>query len=435
VGHPDFGKQHHRDAAPFALADLCALNKASMFFTRCCPKSDGHRQTEACADASSSPEQGTEKQYLKQSHTGHTHLAKQRRTMPQTPLRGVPMPARKKPRQDNLPAQPAPARRGASRPADKVYSTLKIEVAGRIATITLNRPERLNAINDDMPGEIRQAVEAANADDRVHVIVLRGAGKAFCAGYDLKHYAEGDSTNTVTQAMPWDPMVDYRFMKKNTEDFMSLWRSYKPTIARVHGYAAAGGSDIATCCDFIVMEDNARIGYMPVRVWGCPTPAMWVYRLGPMRAKRLMLTGDLIDGRQAHEWGLATDVAPIDQLDERVNALAERIAGIPKNQLMMLKLVINQAVDAMGLEQTQMFATVFDGITRHSPEGLWFKRYAEQFGFPAAVEWRDSGRPLPEPGPGNLGDEFMVPPPAGARSRWSSDVAGKRGAKAKKGGG
>jgi enoyl-CoA hydratase len=102
---------------------------------------------------------------------------------------------------------------------------------------------------------------------------------------------------------------------------------------------------------------------------------------------------------------------------------------------MMLKLVINQAVDAMGLEQTQMFATVFDGITRHSPEGLWFKRYAEQFGFPAAVEWRDSGRPLPEPGPGSLGDEFMVPPPAGARSRWSRDVAGKRGAKAKKGGG
>ena len=327
--------------------------------------------------------------------------------------------------------QPGAARRGASRPADKVYSTLKIEVAGRIATITLNRPERLNAINDDMPGEIRQAVEAANADERVHVIVLRGAGKAFCAGYDLKHYAEGDSVNAVTQAMPWDPMIDYRFMKKNTEDFMSLWRSHKPTIARVHGYAAAGGSDIATCCDFIVMEDNARIGYMPVRVWGCPTPAMWVYRLGAMRAKRLMLTGDLIDGRQAYDWGLATDVAPIDQLDERVNALAERMAGIPKNQLMMLKLVINQAVDAMGLEQTQMFATLFDGITRHSPEGLWFKRYAEEFGFPAAVEWRDSGRPLPEPGPGNLGDAFMVPPPPGARSRWSRDVAGKRAGKKK----
>ncbi len=318
------------------------------------------------------------------------------------------------------------SKRLTSKPCDKAYSTLNIAVDGRIATITLNRPERLNAINDDMPGEIRLAVEAANADDRVHVIVVRGAGNAFCAGYDLKYYAEGDPTNIITQPMPWDPMIDYKFMKKNTEDFMSLWRSYKPTIARVHGYAAAGGSDIATCCDFIVMENKARIGYMPVRVWGCPSPAMWVYRIGAMRAKRMMLTGDLIDGKQALEWGLATDIAPLAKLDAAVQKLADRIAGVPKNQLMMLKLVINQAIDAMGLEQTQMFANVFDGITRHSPEGLWFKRYAETYGFPAAVEWRDSGRPIPEPGPGNLGDAFMVPPAAGARSQWSRDVSGKR---------
>jgi enoyl-CoA hydratase len=323
-------------------------------------------------------------------------------------------------------------KRMASVNADRVFSTLHIAVQGRIATITLNRPERLNAINDEMPGEIRQAVELANADDRVHVIVLRGAGDAFCAGYDLKHYAEGDPTNVITQPMPWDPMIDYKFMKRNTEDFMSLWRSYKPTIARVHGYAAAGGSDIATCCDFIVMEDKARIGYMPVRVWGCPSTAMWVYRLGAMRAKRMMLTGDLIDGKQAFEWGLATEVAPLAKLDAVVQDLAERIAGVPKNQLMMNKLVINQAIDAMGLEQTQMFANVFDGITRHSPEGLWFKRYAQTYGFPAAVEWRDSGRPLPEPGPGDFGDAFMEPPTPDARSLWSRDVSGKRAAKAPK---
>ena len=325
-------------------------------------------------------------------------------------------------------AKPAAAlgKRMESVAADRVFSTLHIAVQGRIATITLNRPERLNAINDEMPGEIRQAVELANADDRVHVIVLRGAGDAFCAGYDLKHYAEGDPTNVITQPMPWDPMIDYKFMKRNTEDFMSLWRSYKPTIARVHGYAAAGGSDIASCCDFIVMEDKARIGYMPVRVWGCPSPAMWVYRLGAMRAKRMMLTGDLIDGKTAFDWGLATDVAPLAKLDAVVQQLAERMAGVPKNQLMMNKLVINQAIDAMGLEQTQMFANVFDGITRHSPEGLWFKRYAQTYGFPAAVEWRDSGRPLPEPGPGDLGDAFMQPPAAEARSLWSRDVSGKR---------
>jgi enoyl-CoA hydratase len=325
------------------------------------------------------------------------------------------------------------ARQAAKQVAKQVsFTALKYEVDGRIATITLNRPERLNAINGAMPGEIRAAVEAANADDRVHVIVLQGAGKAFCAGYDLKEYAEGDKTNVYTQAMPWDPMVDYKFMKKNTEDFMSLWRSYKPTIAKVHGYAAAGGSDIATCCDFIVMEDKARIGYMPVRVWGCPTPAMWVYRLGAMRAKRMMFTGDLIDGKTALEWGLATEIAPLAKLDGVVKKLAERMAGVPKNQLMMHKLVINQAIEHMGLEQTQMFATVFDGITRHSPEGLWFKRYAEEFGFPAAVEWRDSGRPLPEPGAGSLGEAFMIPPAADARSQWSSDVTGKRAAAGKK---
>ena len=314
------------------------------------------------------------------------------------------------------------------------YASLRLDVQGAIATITLDRPERLNAIDDAMPGEIRAAVEAANADERVHVIVLQGAGAAFCAGYDLKHYAEGDRANRYTQALPWDPMLDYRFMKRNTDDFMSLWRSYKPTICKVQGYAAAGGSDIALCCDLIVMADDAKIGYMPARVWGCPTTAMWVYRLGPQRAKRMLFTGDLIDGRTAAEWGLALQSVPAAELDAAVAALAGRIAGVPKNQLMMMKLAINQAVDAMGLPQTQMFATLFDGITRHSPEGLWFKRYAEAHGFPAAAEWRDSGRPLPEPGPGSQGDAFMdAPPMRDARSRWSADVTGRRKPGTKKG--
>ena len=123
------------------------------------------------------------------------------------------------------------------------FSTLKYAVRGRVCRITLNRPRLLNAINRDMPGEIRRAVEAANADPRVHVIVLAGAGRAFCAGYDLKAFAESESD--VIQDMPWDPMLDYRIMKGWTEDFFSLWRSYKPVICKVHGYAVAGGSDIA----------------------------------------------------------------------------------------------------------------------------------------------------------------------------------------------
>ena len=277
------------------------------------------------------------------------------------------------------------------------FSTLRYALDGRIARITLNRPERLNAINDKMPGEIRRAIEAANADDRVHVIVLAGAGRAFCAGYDLKKFAEGDPENRWTQPMPWDPMRDYRGMKANTEDFFSIWRSYKPVICKVHGYAVAGGSDIALCADLVVMADDARIGYMPARVWGCPTTAMWVYRLGAEKAKRMLLTGDTIDGKTAKAWGLVCDSVPAAKLDAAVNALAKRMAGVPKNQLMMQKLMINQAYENMGLASTQMIATLFDGITRHSPEGLWFKGYAEQKGFHEAVKWRDSGRPIPEP--------------------------------------
>jgi enoyl-CoA hydratase len=283
------------------------------------------------------------------------------------------------------------------------FSTLLYEKRGRVARVTLNRPDRLNAIDQHMPGEIRRAVEQANADDDVHVIVLAGAGRAFCSGYDLKMFAEGETAGI--QPMPWDPMRDYKLMRGWTEDFFSLWRSYKPTLCKVHGYAVAGGSDIALCADIVIMAEDARIGYMPSRVWGCPTTAMWVYRIGAEKAKRMLFTGDTIDGRTAKEWGLVYDAVPTDKLDAAVDALAERIAGVPKNQLMMQKLMINQAYDSMGLANTQMVATLFDGITRHSPEGMWFKQHAEAHGFHAAVEWRDSGRPIPEGREGLAGSE------------------------------
>jgi enoyl-CoA hydratase len=273
------------------------------------------------------------------------------------------------------------------------FQTLLYEAQDRIARITLNRPDRLNAINAHTGRELREAVARANADDAVHVIVLQGAGRAFCSGYDLKEYAEGDTP--WNQAMPWDPMIDFRMMKSNTDDFMSLWRSYKPTIAKVHGFAVAGGSDIALCCDLVVMAEDAKIGYPPARVWGCPTTAMWIYRLGAERAKRMLLTGDLVDGREAKAMGLVLDAVPEAQLEARVLALAQRIAAVPKNQLMMQKMMVNQAYENMGLASTQAFATLFDGITRHSPEGVWFREYAAKHGFHEAVRLRDSGEPIP----------------------------------------
>jgi enoyl-CoA hydratase len=266
---------------------------------------------------------------------------------------------------------------------------------GRIARITLNRPEKLNAINDAMPRELREAVATANADDTVHVIVLAGAGRAFCAGYDLELYAERPRPVPYSQGLPWDPMVDYAGMSENTACFMSLWRSFKPVICKVQGYAVAGGSDIALCADMVVMAEDARIGYPPARVWGCPTTAMWVYRLGAERAKRMLLTGDLVTGIEAARMGLVSEAVPAAELDAAVERWAQRMAGVPRNQLMMQKLMINQAYDNMGLASTQMLATLFDGITRHSPEGFAFKTRCEQVGFKQAVRERDSGAPIP----------------------------------------
>ncbi len=278
------------------------------------------------------------------------------------------------------------------------FKHLTYETDGRIATITLNRPDRLNAIVRGMPQEIREAVEKANDDNEIHCIVLTGAGRSFCAGYDLVDFAEHKSPASAGQSAkgPWDPMVDFAMMGRNTQDFMSLWRSNKPTIANVRGHAVAGGSDIALCCDFVVMADDAKIGYPPARVWGVPTPAMWIYRLGAEKAKRMLLTGDLITGKEAAAMGLVLEAVPEPELNDRVVALATRIAAVPKNQLMMVKLMINQAIESMGLVQTQMFATLFDGIARHSPEGVWFKQQAEEKGFKEAVRQRDSGEPIAE---------------------------------------
>ncbi len=265
----------------------------------------------------------------------------------------------------------------------------------RVAVITLNRPHCLNAINETMPDNIAAAFEHANQDDTVHVVVLTGAGRGFCSGYDLKVYAQPAGETPALQEMPWDAMIDYRFMQRCTEKFMSIWRCHKPVIARVHGDAIAGGSDIALCSDIVVMSDDARIGYPPARVWGCPTTAMWVYRLGAEKAKRMLFTGDLISGKTAAEMGLVFQSVPQQQLDRAVEALTARIKGVPKNQLMMMKMLVNQAYENSGLAHTQMLATLFDGIARHSPEGVRFKRRTEEVGFKQAVAERDSGAPIP----------------------------------------
>ncbi|MER3419022.1 MAG: enoyl-CoA hydratase [Chloroflexota bacterium] len=285
------------------------------------------------------------------------------------------------------------------------YTTISYQVRNAIARITLNRPERLNAINRAMTAELGDAVARANADDTVRVLVLRGAGRAFCAGYDLAWGTEAEARAQRETAGIWDPVRDYIGMSRNVAAFVALWESYKPVICGIHGWCVGGGTDLALCADLIIAAEDARIGYPPARIWGTPTTVMWVYRLPLEHAKRLMLTGDAVDGVEAARIGLVSKAVPADRLDAEVEALATRLASIPANQLALSKLLVNQAYENMGLRTSQLIGTVFDGIARHTPEGIAWRELAIREGFKEAVRRRDAphgdyryGRPGPPPG-------------------------------------
>ncbi len=285
--------------------------------------------------------------------------------------------------------------------------TLTYAVTGRIARITLNRPHRANGITLAMPRELAECVERANLDPAVHVLLLSGNGEGFCGGYDLEDFAGGGGAApsgarpegspldpSVIQAnhdpsRPWDPVVDYQMMSRSARGFMSLFHGEKPVVCKVHGYCLAGGTDIALCSDLLIVEDTAKIGYPPARVWGVPTTALWAYRLGPEKAKRLLFTGDSLTGAEAVAWGLASEAPPRADLDARTEALVERIARVPVSQLVMSKLLVNQALLAQGLPAAQALGTLFDGIARHTPEGHAFARRMGEVGHRQAVRERD----------------------------------------------
>jgi enoyl-CoA hydratase len=288
-------------------------------------------------------------------------------------------------------------------------SDVGFEVTGRVARITLNRPHRGNGITRELLRALETAVERADLDPAVHAVLLSGAGKGFCGGYDLVESAEGASGPTESGAVPgspldssvikrnhdpgrtWDPMVDHAMMSRNVRAFMSLYHCSKPVVCKVHGFCVAGGTDMALCSDLLVISADAKIGYPPARVWGSPTTAMWTYRLGPQRAKRLLFTGDSLSGAEALEWGLAIEAPAPQELDDRVEALVARISRLPVNQLQMMKLLVNQSLYSQGLHATQTLGTLFDGIARHTEEGYAFASRAAREGFRAAVRDRDEG--------------------------------------------
>ena len=287
--------------------------------------------------------------------------------------------------------------------------TITYEVTGRIARITLNRPERGNGITLEMPAELAACVERANLNPAVHVIALSGNGNGFCGGYDLVVNAEqrpgleqGLTSWPVDSPMDlkvqlanhdpnetWDPLLDYAMMSRNVRGFMSLFHSDKPVLCKVHGFCVAGGTDIALCSDLLVIESNASIGYPPSRVWGAPTTALWAFRIGVEKAKRLLFTGDCLTGKEAFEWGLATEAPESDKLDTQFEKLLERVARLPINQLVMMKLLVNQTLLAQGLNNAQLLGTIFDGIARHTKEGYAFQKRATEVGFKQAVKERD----------------------------------------------
>jgi enoyl-CoA hydratase/carnithine racemase len=272
------------------------------------------------------------------------------------------------------------------------YETLLYDVDDSIATITLNRPERLNAIAPPMPDELEAAVHAAVGDPEAKVIVLRGAGRAFCAGFDFsggfRHYADLLETDGE-----WDPGKDMIGATAPSlgpvPKFMSLWRSPKPVIAQVHGWCVGGGSDMALCADLVIASEDARIGTPYSRAWGCYLTGMWIYRLGLAKAKEHALTGRPLSGREAAEVELINAAVPFERLEDEVGDRARQLASLPAAQLAAMKLIVNQAYENMGLAGTQLLGPVLDGYMRNIPEGKRFVEEAERDGVPAVVARRD----------------------------------------------
>ncbi|ALR12962.1 enoyl-CoA hydratase [Mycobacteroides saopaulense] len=286
-----------------------------------------------------------------------------------------------------------------------MLKTMTYEVTDRVARITFNRPEQGNAIIAETPMELAALVERADLDPRVHVILVSGRGDGFCGGFDLSAYAEANDEGSARYSgtaldgqvqlrnhlpnINWDPMLDYQMMSRFTRGFSSLLHANKPTVVKVHGYCVAGGTDIALHADQLIVAADAKIGYPPTRVWGVPATGLWAHKLGDQRAKRLLLTGDCLSGEQAYEWGLAVEAPAPEELDERTERLVARIAAMPLNQLMMVKLACNSALISQGIANSAMVSTVFDGISRHTAEAHAFTADAIANGYREAVRHRD----------------------------------------------
>lgn len=267
-------------------------------------------------------------------------------------------------------------------------TTLRTDTIGAVRTITFCRPDEYNNITPALARELGAAIDEADDDKAVKVIVLLAEGRAFCAGYGLD-WATASQHGADTSGTVWDIPTDLHGIGKFVAAYQKLWYCSKPTIAAPQGWCICGGTDLVLWADQIIAGESTVFGYPTSRLWGVPTTPMWIYRLGFERAKRYLLSGDEISAQEAERIGLVSEVVPDDELHDRALARAERMARVPLNQLQMIKLYCNQAAENMGLRSTTTMGMILDGMARHTKEGMDFVAHATEVGFRHAVRDRD----------------------------------------------
>jgi enoyl-CoA hydratase len=268
--------------------------------------------------------------------------------------------------------------------------TIRVEDDGAVRRLVLCRPAEYNTITPALRDELGAALDAADRDGNVKVVLLTAEGRAFCAGFGL-------DWSTVAQAgagqreRAWDSVADVQMIGRFGKTFAKLHDISKPTVAAVQGWCIAGGTDMVLNADIIVAGERARFGYPPARVWGVPeAPWVWVARLGLERAKRYLFTGDELTAREAAEVGMILACVPDDDLAEYASSLAQRIALLPLNQLQMMKWMLNDVARHQYQPDTsRLLGFLFDGVARHTQEGMDFVARAEKVGWREAVRERD----------------------------------------------
>jgi enoyl-CoA hydratase len=268
-------------------------------------------------------------------------------------------------------------------------SAIRTSDDGAVRRVTLCRPEQYNTITPQLRDELGAALDAAQTDPNVRVVLLDAEGPAFCAGYELAAATSSQARAAANRV--WDSVADQHMIGAYATTWAKLHDSAKPTIAAVSGWCIAGGTNIVFNAHLIVAGESARFGYPPSRVWGVPeAPWTWVARMGLQRARRYMLTGDEFSAAEAREMGVVLDVVPDDELATHAMALAQRIALVPANQLAMITWALNAIADRQyDPASSRRLGILFDGIARHTQEGVDFVARAQDIGFREAVRERD----------------------------------------------